>query len=208
MKSLNQIDLYFITDRKLTKKTIIDDVRAAIKAGVKVIQYREKEATTKLMLEEAKKIKKECDNSKVLFLINDRSDICLAAGADGVHLGQDDMPYSIARKLLPDKIIGLTVHNVEEALEAEKLGADYIGISPIFETKTKLDAGPAAGIKLIKDIKKAVKIPFVAIGGINLENIDEVIKAGAKSAAVISAIVTKDNVEIECKKFIDKLKKL
>ncbi|GAG38722.1 unnamed protein product, partial [marine sediment metagenome] len=115
--------------------------------------------------------------------------------------------YGKARKLLKDKIIGVTVHNVEEAIEAEKLKADYIGVSPIFETKTKPDAGPAAGLRLIEEVKKAVKIPFVAIGGINLENINDVVKAGAKSAAVISAIVTKDDVEEECRKFIGVLRK-
>jgi len=207
MKNLNNIDLYFITDSKLTKKTVLDDVKAAIKAGVKIIQYREKKKPTKLMYKEAKEIKKLCDENNVLLIINDGIDICRAIDADGVHLGNDDMLYEKARELLKNKIIGLTIHNVEEAIKAEKLGADYIGISPIFETKTKLDAGPAAGLKLIEEVKKAVKIPQVAIGGINLENIDDVVKAGATSAAVISAIVTKDNVESECRKFIEKLKK-
>jgi len=206
MKNLNQIDLYFITDRNLTKKTIIDDARAAIKAGVKIVQYRDKEVSTKSMIEEAKKIKEECDRNNVLFIINDRIDICLAVGADGVHVGQDDMPYDIARKLLPDKIIGLTAHNVDEAIEAEKLGADYIGVSPIFETTTKLDAGPAAGIELIKHIKDKIKIPFVAIGGINQENLDGVLKAGAKSVAIMSALLTKDDVEEEAKKLISKIR--
>lgn len=207
MKNLNNIDLYFITDSKLTKKTVLDDVKAAIKAGVKIIQYREKKKPTRLIYKEAKEIKRLCDGNNVLLIINDRIDICQAIDADGVHLGNDDMPYNEARKLLGNKIIGLTIHNIKEAIQAEKLGADYIGISPIFETKTKLDAGPAAGIKLIEEVKKAVKIPQVAIGGINLENINDVVKAGATSAAVISAIVTKDDVESECKKFIEKLKK-
>ena len=205
--NLDDIDLYFITDSKLTKKSVLDDVRAAIKAGVKIIQYREKEKTTKEMYEEAKEIKRLCDEDDVLFIINDRIDICLSVGADGVHTGNEDMPYNEARKLLGDKIIGVTVHNVDEVVEAERLGADYIGVSPIFETKTKLDAGPAAGLKLIEDVKNKVKIPFVAIGGINLENIGDVVKAGAKSAAVISAIVTKDDVESECRKFIEVLRK-
>jgi len=204
--ALNEINLYFITDSKLTKKDILDDVKAAIKAGVKIIQYREKEKTTRLMFEEAKQIKKLCDQNNTILIINDRIDICNAIDADGVHLGNDDMSYEETRKLLKNKIIGLTIHNVEEAIEAEKLGADYIGVSPIFETKTKLDAGPAAGLKLIEDVKKAVTIPQVAIGGINLENIEEVIKAGATSATVISAIVTKDDVEAECRKFINKFK--
>ena len=135
--------LYFITDSKLTRKTVIEDVKAAIDADVKVIQYREKEKSTKEMFLEAKEIKKLCAN--VLFIINDGIDICLSADADGVHLGQDDMPFLEARKILGDKIIGVTVHNVNEAIEAEEIGADYIGVSPIFETSTKKDAGPAAG---------------------------------------------------------------
>jgi len=129
-------------------------------------------------------------------------DICLAVDADGVHLGQDDMPYETARKLLGNKIIGLTVHNVKEAVEAEKKGADYIGVSPIFETTTKKDAGRAAGVRLIEGVKKKVKQPIVAIGGINKGNVAEAIKAGADSAAAISAIVTKEDVKKEVLDFI------
>ena len=202
---LNEIDLYFITNNKLTKRTVFEDVKSAIKAGVKIIQYREKEKSIREMIEEAAQIKELCKN-KAIFLINDRVDIALAVKADGIHLGQDDIPYEIARSLLGKKIIGLTVHNVEEAIQAKKLGADYISLSPIFETKTKLDAGPAIGIKLIEDIKKSVNISLVAIGGINLENIDKVVKAGVTSIAAISAIITKDDVEGECRKFINKLK--
>lgn len=205
-KNLNKIDLYFITDSKLTKKSVLDDVKAAIKADVKIIQYREKEKCTKDMIEEAKKIKEICGKSDVIFLIDDRVDVALAVNADGVHLGTGDMPYNTARKLLREKIIGLTIHNVEEAIEAEKLGADYVGVSPVFETKTKLDAGPAAGLQLIKDVKGKIRIPFVAIGGINLENLKSVLEAGAKSVVAISAIVTKDDVEEECKKFMSIIK--
>jgi len=201
-KNLNKINLYLITNSKLTRKSVIDDAKAAVKAGVKIIQYREKEKSTKEMIEEAKKIKYICDENNVIFLINDRVDVALAVDADGVHLGTEDMPYNTARKLLKEKIIGLTVHNIEEASEAEKAGADYVGISPIFETKTKLDAGPAAGLQLIKDVKRKINIPFVAIGGINLENLKSVLEAGAKSVVAISAIVTKNDVEGECKKFI------
>ena len=145
-----------------------------------------------------------CRKNNVLFIVNDEIDIALAAGADGVHLGNDDMPYEIARKLLgKDKIIGLTVHNLEEAMQAQEAGADYIGVSPVFETKTKPDAGIPGGLNLIMEIKSNIKIPFVAIGGINENNIKSVLAAGAKSAAVISAIVTKSDVERECRKFRD-----
>lgn len=201
-EKLEDIDLYFITDSRLTRKTVLEDVKSAIRAGVKIIQYREKGEGTGDMIKEAKGISELCKKNNVLFIINDRVDIVLAVDADGVHLGNKDMTYSIARKILGSKkIIGLTVHNIREAVEAERIGADYVGVSPIFETKTKLDAGRPAGLKLIKDIKKAIKIPFVAIGGINENNLGSVIEAGARSIAAISAIVTKDNVEKECKKF-------
>ena len=201
-EKLEDMDLYFITDSRLTRKTILEDVKSAIRAGVKIIQYREKGESTGDMIKEAKEIDELCKKNNVLFIINDRVDIVLAVDAAGVHLGNKDMTYSIARKILGSKkIIGLTVHNIREAVEAERIGADYIGVSPIFETKTKLDAGRPAGLKLIKDIKKAIKIPFVAIGGINENNLGSVIEAGARSIAAISAIVAKDNVEKECKKF-------
>jgi len=206
-KILKEADLYFITDRKLSKKTEIDDVKAAIKAGVKIIQYREKELPTKEIYTKAKELREITKKNNVLLIINDRVDIALAVDADGIHLGLDDMPYDIARKLLGNKIIGLTVHNFEEAIEAENLGADYVGISPIFATTTKLDAGKPAGLELIKKIKNKINIPFVAIGGINFENLDSVLKAGAKSVAAISSIVTKDDVEAESKRFIEKIKR-
>ena len=201
-EKLNDIDLYFITDSKLTRRTVTDDVMSAIRAGVKIIQYREKDLGSREMINEAETICKLCKKNNVLFIVNDRVDIALAVDADGVHLGNEDMRYSTARKILGNmKIIGLTVHDVSEALEAERIGADYIGISPIFETNTKSDAGMPAGIILIKHIKKMVKIPFVAIGGINRDNVKSVIEAGSRSVAVISAIITKDDVEKECKKF-------
>lgn len=195
-------DLYFITDRNLNKDSIIDDVEKAVKAGVKIVQYRDKDIPPKYQVQIGKQLKEVCKD-KALLIINDRVDITLAVDADGVHVGQDDMPVNEARKLLGDKVIGITVHNVEEALEAEKSGFDYISASPIFHTTTKLDAGKPAGIKLIEDIKSKVKIPVVAIGGINQENMEDVLKAGADGVAMISAIVTKDDVEEECRKIRD-----
>jgi len=197
---MNNFDLYIITDSKLTRKTILDDVKQALASGVRIIQYREKEKSTKDMVNEANKIKKLCEG-KATFLINDRIDVALASDADGVHLGQDDMPYEVARKILGNKIIGLTVHNVKEAINAEKIGADYLGVSPIFQTTTKLDAGKPAGLNLIEEIKKVTNIPLVGIGGINLDNVSSVIKAGAQGAAVISAILTKEDIQLECDKF-------
>ena len=138
----------------------------------------------------------------LIFLINDRVDIALAAEADGVHLGQSDMPCLAARKLLgPEKIIGVTVHNLAEALQAESIGADYLGVSPIFQTATKPDAGKPAGISLIEEIRAQVEIPLIAIGGINHSNASEVVRAGADGLCAISCVVAKENVRDEIIKF-------
>lgn len=207
MPKLKDFGLYFITDSRLTRKTVVDDVKSAIKAGVKIIQYREKDASARQMLKEAKEIKNLCKKNKVIFLINDRIDIALAVDADGVHLGQEDMPYKTARNLLgKNKIIGLTAHNVQEAIRAEKMGADYVGLSPIFPTSTKSDAGHACGIQMISKVKKYIRIPIIAIGGINESNLGEVLDAGAKNVAIISAIVAKENVGGAAKHFINAIK--
>jgi len=191
---------YFITDKRLSRLGNVSDVKSAVKAGVKIVQYREKEADTKEMYEEALKLRKICKN--VIFLINDRVDIALAVNADGVHLGQLDMPYKAVRKLLgKKKIIGITVHSLKEALLAQKLGADYLGVSPIFQTSTKPDAKNPVGIGLIKRLRKGIKIPIVAIGGINLSNAKEVISAGANYICAISAVVSKKNVGFEIGRF-------
>jgi thiamine-phosphate pyrophosphorylase len=191
---------YFITDSGLSRAGNISDVQQAEICGVKVVQYRNKNAETHEMYEEALRLREICLSAA--FLINDRIDIALAVGADGVHLGQSDMPYKAARKMLgPDKIIGVTVHNLKEAQEAQNLGADYLGVSPIFPTTTKSDAGKAAGITLVEEIRTLVDIPLIAIGGINLSNATEVIKAGADGVCAISAVVAEDNVGREIKRF-------
>ncbi|HNS32301.1 MAG TPA: thiamine phosphate synthase [bacterium] len=199
---LKKMGFYFITDSTLTKKGIEEDIREALRAGVKIIQYREKSKTAREMYSESLRIKKLCDG-KALLIINDRVDIAMAADADGVHLGQEDMPCAAARFILGrKKIIGVTAHDAEEAADAEKKGADYIGASPVFATDTKKDAGPHAGLELIREIRKKVRIPIVAIGGINLANIVSVMKAGADGACAISAVIAEGKTFEECKKFI------
>jgi len=197
---------YFITDAGLSRRGNISDVRNALAAKIEVVQYREKKLYTKEMHEEALALKNLCRN--ITFLVNDRVDIALAVNADGVHLGQGDLPYQLARKLLGKKrIIGLTVHNIREAEEAQKLGADYVGVSPVFSTRTKKDAGRASGVALIKKIRKRIPLPIVAIGGINLSNAPEVIHAGADCLCAISAVVTKPDVKSEIEKFQELWKK-
>lgn len=192
---------YFITDADLSKNGNLSDIKNAIEAGVKVIQYRNKLGNVEHMTEEAKGLKKICEG-KALFIINDRVDVALSVGADGVHVGQGDMLYETARKLLgKDKIIGTTVHDLQEAMLAEKKGADYLGVSPVFSTTTKKDAGKPCGVAFIREIKKNCNIPITAIGGINLDNVKEVVDAGADAVCAISAVVTKDNVKEEIEKF-------
>ena len=193
---------YFITDSKLSRAGNFNDVSMAVACGVSVVQYRDKNAKTREMYEEAVRLREICRDT--LFLINDRVDIALAVNADGVHLGQSDMPCGAARKLLgEEKIIGITVHNLAEAAQAESIGADYLGVSPIFQTATKPDAGKPAGISLIEEIRAIVNIPLIAIGGIDHSNARDVIRAGADGLCAISSVVAKEDVSAEIKKFQD-----
>lgn len=204
---LKEIDFYLVTDSGLSKKGTLSDVREAVESGCKIVQYREKDKSTKEMVEEASGIKRIC-SGRAIFLVNDRIDVALAVDADGVHIGQEDMPIETARKLLgEDKIIGLSVNDREEAVLAEKLGADYIGLGPIFDTATKKDAGNGIGPHKIKEVKDAIKIPVVAIGGINKENCESVIQNGADSLVAISAVVCSDDVKRETGYFIDMIRK-
>lgn len=188
--------LYFITDSKLSKNGVVEDVDRVLEEGCKTVQYREKSKTDKEIIGEAERIKKKCEEKEALFLIDDRVDIALVVDSHGVHLGQDDMPVKRTRKLLgEDKIIGKTTKSVEQAVEAEKQGADYVSIGPIFGTKTKKDACEPKGVKIIRKIKNEVGIPVVAIGGINLDNIKEVLKADPDCIAMISGILKSENVK-------------
>lgn len=197
---------YFITDSGLSKNGNMGDVRAAVDAGVSVVQYRSKHQEAEAMIEEARVLKGICQG-KAAFIINDNIDVALSVDADGVHLGQGDISYETARKLLgKGKIIGVSVHGLDEAVAAEKKGADYLGVGPIFATTTKHDAGEPCGPGLVREIKARCKIPVVAIGDINLDNAKEVIDAGADAICAISAVVTKDDVKKEIQDFQDLFK--
>ena len=191
---------YLITDSALSNAGNVSDVKNAIAAGVEVIQFRNKTHSAKELYQEAGKLRILC--KETTFIINDRIDIALAVEADGVHIGQSDLPYSVVRKILGwKKIIGVTVHTLKQAIQYQKLGANYLGISPIFSTSTKPDAGKACGDGLIREIKKHCTVPLIAIGGINLNNARSVIEAGADGFCAISAVVTKDDVTKEILKF-------
>jgi thiamine-phosphate pyrophosphorylase len=191
---------YFITETVLSRAGNLSDVAAAVAAGVRVVQYRQKLGRTRDLVNEARQLRQLCRH--IRFLVNNRADLALEVGADGVHLGQEDLPCHEARKLLgPDRIIGVTVHTVTEALTAQAAGADYLGVSPIFSTATKADAGAATGVALLAEIRRQVNLPLVAIGGITLANAPSVIEAGADAVCAIAAVVTHPDVGGEIRKF-------
>ena len=191
---------YFVTDSRLSRGGNAHDVASAVAARVGVVQYRAKEGTSRGSYEEARALRALCPSA--LFVVNDRVDLALAVGADGVHVGQDDLPCDVARTLLgPDRIIGVTARSVAEAVLAERAGADYVGVSPVFRTLTKADAGVPGGLELVLAVRAAVSIPIVAIGGIDLANTKSVIAAGADAICAISAVVTALDVVAEIGKF-------
>ncbi len=189
-------DLYFITDSRLTRKSVLEDVEAAIEGGCRVVQYREKNLSSSQMLSTALEIKGLC-SGRAAFIVDDRLDICLASQADGLHVGSDDLPVEVIRKFLPDAIVGYTVHSIDDVAEAQKLDVDYLSLGHIFPTTTKPHSTPPLGLETLYKARAMCRLPLVAIGGINAGNVSNVISAGADSAAMISAIVSSKNVKTE-----------
>jgi thiamine-phosphate pyrophosphorylase len=196
--------LYLVTDRDLAKgRAIVDVVRAAVAGGVTVVQLREKTAPTRFFIEQAEAVRGFLKNTDVAMIINDRVDVALAVGADGVHLGQTDMPLAMARAILgPDRIIGISVESVDDALQAAANGADYLGVSPVFATPTKTDTAVPLGLDGLARIRQAVDLPLVGIGGISAANAANVIQAGADGLAVVSAIVGAEDPEAAARNLV------
>ncbi|MBI5682538.1 MAG: thiamine phosphate synthase [Deltaproteobacteria bacterium] len=195
---------YPIIDTSQVLLSRIDDItRTIIQAGARLIQLRGKDISTRKFVDTANIIRPIAKKNNAAFIINDRVDIAVLVGADGVHLGQGDLPIEEARRLLGDeKIIGISTHNEDEAKDAQTRGADYISFGPIFTTKTKKDAQEPKGILELKKIRTKVNSPIAAIGGITLENAQDVYRAGADSAAVISDILKSDDIKDRVKRFI------
>ena len=187
---MNITGVYLVTDRaSLFGKSLDEVIFQAIKGGAIMVQLREKEVSTRFFIEEARRIKKILSPYTVPLIINDRVDVALAVGADGVHIGQEDMPYPLARKLLgPVAIIGLSVETPEQVEAAEAFDVTYLGVSAIFVTPTKTNTRHHWGLDGLRKVRTMSRHPLVAIGGINASNAAEVLQAGADSLAVVSAI--------------------
>lgn len=188
--------LYAILDTSFRKdRSPLAILNELLKGGAKIIQLRAKELPSGEFFALAKEARQLTRVAGALFIVNDRADIALASAADGVHLGQDDLPLPVARKILGrDKIIGISTHDLAQAREAEAGGADYIGFGPIFGSTTKDTGYTARGLEMLCEIRVAVRIPVVAIGGVNESNVADVWKAGADAAAVISDLMGAENV--------------
>ena len=182
--------LHVLTDTSLQSRfSHIELAEMAIAGGADTIQYREKRHSTRKMIETASKMKRICERAGAVFIVNDRIDVALASDADGVHLGQDDFPIPLARKLAgEERIIGGSSSHEGEVRECLALGADYVGFGPVFPTTSKDDAGPVSGMAELRDVVRMTAIPVIAIGGVGPENMEKVMKAGAYGIAVISAV--------------------
>lgn len=192
---LSTIRLYVIADKRICGSRDIEAVISeSIDGGAEMIQYRDKESDDNRFLQTASKLQAICKSRNIPFIVNDRVEIALEINADGVHVGQEDMPLVEVRKRVdPGKIIGVSATSIPQAIQAEKNGADYIGIGPIFDTLSKKTDEPL-GLDIIRESKQRLNIPFFAIGGINLDNLDVLIQAGGNRIAVISAVISSDDI--------------
>ncbi|WP_026674723.1 thiamine phosphate synthase [Alkalihalobacterium bogoriense] len=205
---MREFTLYAITGEQFHPgRKMIDVMEEAILGGADIIQLRDKKSSKREVLQKAKELRALTKKHDVLFIVNDHIDVALAVDADGIHIGQDDLPLEEARKIVgPTKIIGISTHAIEEAREAQQNGADYIGVGPVFETKSKEDVVDPVTTQYVTQVAQEITIPFVAIGGIKLHNVDQVLQAGATRICAISEIVGADDVKGVCETFIEKIK--
>ena len=198
--------LYLVTNRyQDSLECFLEKVETACRSGVTIIQLREKNLTTNQYYQLAKQVKEITDAYQVPLIIDDRLDVCLAVDAAGLHIGDDELPVSVARKVLgPEKILGVTAKTVKRALEAETAGADYLGTGAIFPTTTKENA-PITLISTLKTICQTVAIPVVAIGGLTSENIDQLIGTGIAGVAVVRDLMQAEDIEAKAQAFLTKL---
>ncbi|NOY65585.1 MAG: thiamine phosphate synthase [Nitrospirae bacterium] len=198
----------FITDSRFTQYAVEETVRMVLDAGIKWVQYREKYLTRKEIYYQAERLRRITEEYRAILIINDYADIALSVDADGVHLGQEDLPLYEGRKVMGPRIIGISTHNMDEAKRAEYGSADYIGYGPIYPTATKEDADIPKGTAGLQVITDNVNIPVVAIGGIKLESLEEIFKAGAAAVAVASAILRAEDPHNKAREFVKIIERL
>lgn len=203
---MNLPRVYAITDRRLSGLSHAEQVRRLAAGGIRLVQLREKEASPRDFYHHARDAVAIARELGVVVLINDRVDIALAVGADGVHLGQDDVPPEKARELLgPDRLIGFSTHSLEQAIEADDLPVDYIAIGPVFPTRTKEKPDPVVGIEMVRAVRARIRKPLVAIGGITVETAPRVIAAGADAVAVIADLVGAPDITARARQYVHAL---
>ncbi len=199
--------LYVILDPTVCPERSLSDVlMASLEGGVRIFQYRNKQASMKDAYIEALVLRRIASDQGAVFIVNDRCDLALAVDADGVHLGQGDMPYDLARSVMgSNKIIGLSTHNSHQVEEAERMRPDYIGFGPIFKPGSKQDHDPLVGLDGLRTIRSLTTLPIFAIGGIVLDRVDEVIRAGADGVAVISAVLSSSDIRQAVGEFLTRM---
>lgn len=186
---MGRIEGLYVIVQPYGGRTAAEIAELAVRGGAKVIQLRWKGVSTRRLLDEAYKVAEVCRKLGAVFIVNDRADVALLCGADGVHVGEEDLTVAEARAILGERaVVGRSVDTPEGAEEAEREGASYVSIGPIFPTSTKPDAGRPLGLRAVAEAKRRVRIPLVAIGGINAENVAQVVRAGADAVAVVSAV--------------------
>ena len=199
--------LCVITDAGMVANRPLEDiVLSAIRGGATLIQYREKNASMREKYDLASALCRTVKEEGIPFIVNDHADLAQAVNADGVHLGQDDLPAAVARRILGEgSIVGVSVGSVAEALRAQEEGADYVSVGPVFPTRTKPDAGEALSREAVMEMVQTVNIPAIAIGGIDASNASEVMRLGVKGVAVVSAIMMAENPSLAAREILDKV---
>jgi thiamine-phosphate pyrophosphorylase len=206
-KMFERVDIYPVTCERLSAgRSNLEVLEAVIAGGAKIVQLREKDYTKRDLYSVGLKFRKITANAEVLLIINDHLDIALAVGADGVHLGQEDLPLSVARQLAPELLIGGSTHSLEQALEAQQNGADYVNIGPIFSTTTKEGVERVLGPQAISSISKQIDVPFTVMGGINDSNLDQVLAEGARKVAMVTAITQAADIAEKVRTFKERIK--
>jgi len=194
LKSFSYVRLYVIISSGLAKKPVLETLQEVIEGGADAVQLREKTMSDSEFLAMAKEFRRITSQSKTLFIVNDRTGIAKKVDADGLHIGQSDLTIHSARKIIGyDRILGVSTHTIVQARKAQQEGADYISAGPIFPTSTK-DYEPPVGLDYLKEVKREITMPFVAIGAINLENLNEILSSGGTRIAICSAIICSDNI--------------